>query len=149
MYSLIFCYLQTILDDSNGSSQNSRSTGGGVSPLPATTLAANQQGNSNAAAAISQNQTSESQLSPFSSSSTNASTSAQAMLRTTLQIRQMVAYQVSGQTVAMAATQASERTTECSMTSIPVVQPVVPSNDRSSLFGQDMTWVSHDLKWYC
>ena len=144
MYSLMF-YSQTILDDSNGSSQNSRSTGGGGSPLPATTLATNQLGNSNAATGISQNQTSESQLSPYFSSSTNAPTSAQAMLRTTLQIRQMVACQVSGQTVTMSATQASERTAECS---IPVIQPAVPWNDRGSPLGQDMTWVSHDHCYY-
>lgn len=140
---VIACYLQTILDDNNGNSQNSRASESNGSPASPSTSAFNQQENSNAALGILQNQTSGSQLSPYFPPSTSAPTSTQAILRTTVHIRQMVTGKLSGQAVTMATTQASQRTMECS---VPVNQLALPSNDRSSPFVQDMTWVSQDLR---
>lgn len=108
--------------------------------LPTATSTGSQQGNSIAvtAAAISQNQT---MLSPYFPPLTNQPNSTQAMLRTTMQIRQMVSCQLSGQTVTMSATQASQRTTECS---VPVIQPAAQTHDRTSPFVEDMMWVSNN-----
>ena len=134
-----FCF-QTILDDASGndSVQNSRSDDRGASPLnlPQTvSSAANQEINTNAmTSAMSQNL---------------ASTSAQSVLRTTVQLRQMVSSQLSGNTVAVSQMSASQYST-C----VPVIQSL---GDRVSPVVEDMTWVSffyvfffivekHDLK---
>ena len=142
-HAVISFYFQTILDDSNGNSQNSRACESNGSPSSSSTSAFNQQENPNAAPGILQNQTSGSQLSPYFPPSTNAPTGTQAILRTTVQMRQMVTAKLSGQTVAMATTQASQRTVECC---VPVNRSALPSNDRSSPFVQDMMWVSQDLR---
>ena len=135
-----FCF-QTILDDASGndSVQNSRSDDRGASPLnvPQTvSSAANQEINTNAmtTSAMSQNL---------------ASTSAQSVLRTTVQLRQMVSSQLSGNTVAVSQMSATQYST-C----VPVIQSL---GDRVSPVVEDMTWVSffhvfffivekHDLK---
>ena len=135
-----FCF-QTILDDASGndSVQNSGSDDRGASPLnlPQTvSSAANQEINTNAmtTSAMSQNL---------------ASTSAQSVLRTTVQLRQMVSSQLSGNTVAVSQMSATQYST-C----VPVIQSL---GDRVSPVVEDMTWVSffmffffivekHDLK---
>ena len=120
-----FCY-QTILDDASGndSVQNSRSDDRGASPLnlPQTvSSAANQEINTNAmtTSAMSQNL---------------ASISAQSVLRTTVQLRQMVSSQLSGHTVAV-----SQMSTTQYSTCVPVIQSL---GDRVSPVVEDMTWVS-------
>ena len=78
-----------------------------------------------------------------------ASTSAQSVLRTTVQLRQMVSSQLSGNTVAI-----SQMSTTQYSTCVPVIQSL---GDRVSPVVEDMTWVSffyvfffivkkHDLK---
>ena len=70
----------------------------------------------------------------------SAPLSAQAVLRNTVQMRQMNTWQHSGQTVIVSTTQALQKTTECSAS---VNQPAGFTNDRSSNFGEDdMMWVS-------
>ena len=122
---LVFC-LQTILDDASGndSVQNSRSDNRGASPLnllQTVGSAANQEINTNAVqtSAMSQNL---------------ASTSAQSVLRTTVQLRQMVTSQLSGHTVAV-----SQMSTTQYSTSVPVIQSL---GDRVSPVVEDMIWVS-------
>ena len=126
---LIFFCFQTILDDASGndSVQNSRSDDRGASPLnlPQTvSSAANQEINTNAmtTSAMSQNL---------------ASTSAQSVLRTTVQLRQMVSSQLSGNTVAV-----SQMSTTQYSTCVPVIQSL---GDRVSPVVEDMTWVSFFL----
>ena len=125
---IFFCF-QTILDDASGndSVQNSRSDDRGASPLnlPQTvSSAANQEINTNAmtTSAMSQNL---------------ASTSAQSVLRTTVQLRQMVSSQLSGNTVAVSQMSATQYST-C----VPVIQSI---GDRVSPVVEDMTWVSFFL----
>ena len=124
---IVFCF-QTILDDASGndSVQNSRSDDRGASPLnlPQTvSSAANQEINTNAmTSAMSQNL---------------ASTSAQSVLRTTVQLRQMVSSQLSGNTVAVSQMSATQYST-C----VPVIQSL---GDRVSPVVEDMTWVSFFL----
>ena len=122
---IVFCF-QTILDDASGndSVQNSRSDDRGAFPLnlPQTvSSAANQEINTNAVqtSAMSQNL---------------ASTSAQSVLRTTVQLRQMVSSQLSGHTVAV-----SQMSTTQYSTCVPVIQSL---GDRGSPVVEDMTWVS-------
>ena len=141
---MIDFYFQTILDDSNGSLQNSR--GGSTSSLlPAVTSISNQQVNSNAVttAGVSQSQTSEAMPPPYFPPLTNTLTTTEATLRTTMQIRQLVSCQLSGQTVTMSTVQASQSTSECS---IPVIQPAAQSYDRNPPFVENMAWVSFDFK---
>ena len=121
-----FFVFQTILDDASGndSVQNSRSDDRGASPLnlPQTvSSAANQEINTNAVttSAMSQNL---------------ASTSAQSVLRTTVQLRQMVSSQLSGHTVAV-----SQMSTTQYSTCVPVIQSL---GERVSPVVEDMTWVS-------
>ena len=124
---IVFCF-QTILDDASGndSVQNSRSDDRGASTLnlPQTvSSAANQEINTNAmTSAMSQNL---------------ASTSAQSVLRTTVQLRQMVSSQLSGNTVAV-----SQMSTTQYSTCVPVIQSL---GDRVSPAVEDMTWVSFFL----
>ena len=124
---IVFCF-QTILDDASGndSVQNSRSDDRGASTLnlPQTvSSAANQEINTNAmTSAMSQNL---------------ASTSAQSVLRTTVQLRQMVSSQLSGNTVAVSQMSATQYST-C----VPVIQSL---GDRVSPAVEDMTWVSFFL----
>ena len=131
-------FFQTILEDSNGASQNSRSFDRGGSPSNLITSAT--------AAGIAQNQSSGSVQSPYFPASSNTQSvpacsqlATQAVVRSTMQLHQMVSCQLSGQTVAMSTmtTQASQ-----SQSSLPVIQPVVPQLDRSSALVQDMMWVS-------
>ena len=124
--NLFFFCFKTILDDASGndSVQNSRSDDRGASPLnlPQTvSSAANQEINTNAmtTSAMSQNL---------------ASTSAQSVLRTTVQLRQMVSSQLSGNTVAVSQMSATQYST-C----VPVIQSL---GDRVSPVVEDMTWVS-------
>ena len=133
-------FLQTITDDSNGTSQNSTSADRGDSL-------------SNPTAGISQSQSSASQLSPYFPSSTTTQTAnvqpvpacsqlaTQAVVRSTMQLHQMVSYQLAGQTVTMSTTttQATTSTSDCPA---PVAQQVVTQPDRSSPFVEDMAWVS-------
>ena len=63
-----------------------------------------------------------------------ASTSAQSVLRTTVQLRQMVSSQLSGNTVAV-----SQMSTTQYSTCVPVIQSL---GDRVSPVVEDMTWVS-------
>ena len=63
-----------------------------------------------------------------------ASTSAQSVLRTTVQLRQMVSSQLSGNTVAVSQMSATQYST-C----VPVIQSL---GDRVSPVVEDMTWVS-------
>ena len=146
--NLIINVFQTILEDSNGSSQNSRSVDRGGSPsdvVPAST------------AGISQNHSSGSQLSPYFSSSSNSQTvniqpipacsqlANQSVVRSAMQLHQMVSYQLAGQTVAMSTvmTQATQSTSNnCSM---PVIQPVAAQSERSSPLVEDMAWVSWSI----
>ena len=66
-----------------------------------------------------------------------ASTSAQSVLRTTVQLRQMVSSQLSGNTVAV-----SQMSTTQYSTCVPVIQSI---GDRVSPVVEDMTWVSFFL----
>jgi len=136
--------LQTITDDSNGTSQNSTSADRGDSLSNSL---------SNATAGISQCQSSASQLSPYFPSSTTTQTAnvqpvpacsqlaTQAVVRSTMQLHQMVSYQLAGQTVTMSTTttQATTSTSDCPA---PVAQQVVTQPDRSFPFVEDMAWVS-------
>lgn len=132
----------TILDDANGNG-NSRSADRDGSTSNPSTSTANQQINP-VTAGIQQNQVPGSTSSPYFPSSTNsAQTSTQALLRTAVQLRQMVSSQLSGQTVAMS--QVSQSTTQYS---VPVIQPVVQPYDRSSSFVEDMTWAKNLFKDY-
>ena len=63
-----------------------------------------------------------------------ASTSAQSVLRTTVQLRQIVSSQLSGNTVAI-----SQMSTTQYSTCVPVIQSL---GDRVSPAVEDMTWVS-------
>ena len=137
---IFFCF-QTVLDDASGndSVQNSRSDDRGASPLnlPQTvSSAANQEINTNA-------------MTTSAMPPNLASTSAQSVLRTTVQLRQMVSSQLSGNTVAI-----SQMSTTQYSTCVPVIQSL---GDRVSPVVEDMTWVSffyvfffivkkHDLK---
>ncbi|KAJ7354906.1 hypothetical protein OS493_029468 [Desmophyllum pertusum] len=134
----------TILEDSNGASQNSRSFDRGGSPSNLITSAT--------AAGIAQNQSSGSVQSPYFPASSNTQSvpacsqlATQAVVRSTMQLHQMVSCQLSGQTVAMSTmtTQASQ-----SQSSLPVIQPVVPQLDRSSALVQDMMWAKNLFKDY-
>lgn len=70
----------------------------------------------------------------------SAPLSAQAVLRNTVQMRQMNTWQLSSQTVIVSTAQALQKTTECSAS---VNQPTGLTNDRSCNFGEDdMMWVS-------
>ena len=101
-------------------------------------------------AGIAQNHSSGSMLSPYFPSSTNSQTvnipsvpagsqvATQAVVRSTMQLHQMVTGQLSGQAVTMT-TQASQSVQD---SSVSVIQPVVPQFDRSSPLVEDMTWVS-------
>ena len=113
---------------------------------------------SNAMAGISQNPSSAIQVSPHFPLplSTNTQTgnvqpvpacpqlATHAVVRSTMQLHQMVSYQLAGQTVTMSTTtmQATTSTSDCSA---PVVQQVVTQPDSSSPFVEDMAWVSWSI----
>ena len=146
---LIPYFLQTIADDSTGTSQNSISADRGSSP-------------SNDMAGILQNQSSASQLSPYFPSSTNAQTTnlqpvsacsqlaTQAVVRSIVQLHQTVSYQLVGQTATMSSSTTTTTTTTQATTSTgdcpaPITQQMVTQANQSSPFVEDMAWVSWSL----
>ncbi|XP_068758816.1 helicase ARIP4-like isoform X1 [Montipora capricornis] len=135
----------TILDEASGSLQNSKSADRVVLPSSSSATSSNQHENSNSVKMNLLNQLIGARQLPSTSTTT---VSAQAVLRTTVQMRQMMACQQSGQTVIVSTTQASENTTECSA---PVVEPAALINDHSSTVvaeDDDMMWAKNVLKDY-